>query len=87
MATPYTGADGTASPVRVLGEPELMAEVIVDHPFAPERRHGIDVKHEAAPLRMGLTTARRRGVKLRPSFPGNIGFDPGMRVTAADHVL
>src|SRR6266567_2218111 len=84
LRLPY---NGTASPVRVLSEPELMAEIIVNHPFAPEGRHGIHVKHEAAPLRVGLTTARGRGVRFHPSLARNEGFDPGMRIAAADHIL
>src|SRR5947209_19128173 len=79
--------DGATTASCVLPKAELMGKVVVDHPLAPERRHGIHVKHEPVPLGMNLRIAGGCGIEGEPSFAGDIGIDPGMSVAGPHNVL
>src|SRR5690348_7057870 len=70
---------GAATLHRILPKRTLMADIVVNDPFAPERSHRICIQREATPTFMLEERCRRRGIELDPARVREKDFHPGMR--------
>src|SRR5512142_1520551 len=62
----------------------LPAEVVVDHPFAPEVLCGVQIQLDSAPGRHDRCGTGRRWVETVPAEAGKKYFDPGMSILGAN---
>src|SRR5271157_4826890 len=66
-------------------QPDLMAEVVVDDPLAPEKVQGIEVIVPCSGA--DGVGVRRSGIKRNPAVIRKIHFHPAMGITSADHKI
>src|ERR1035437_7552945 len=77
----------TAAVCRIFPQSALVADIVVDNPFAPKGCGRIHIELHPRPTGPHRQTARRSRVKADPTGSGKVSLNPRMGVAGSHHIL
>src|SRR3989442_12326744 len=85
---PHSLNQCAASVQRIFTQRSLVAGIVIDHPFPPERSHRVHIQQHTVPARGSRDRASARSwVEIHPAIDGAIGLHPPARPAAASAPL
>src|ERR1700687_194071 len=77
----------TAAGRRILPQSSLVADIVVDNPFAPKRCGRIHIELHPRPTGPRRQAARRSRIKADPTGSGEVSLNPRMGATGSHNIL
>src|ERR1035437_10885461 len=77
----------TAAVCRIFPQSSLVADIVVDNPFAPKRCGRIHIELHPRPAGPRRQASRRSRIKGDPTGSGEVSFNPRVGVTGSHNIL